>query len=154
MGQIACADKGPQARMGAGALAFDAPMDPGVTATPPAELPGATPEIIAPGGGAAPLGSTDPTGAGPENTRYLAFHSARRPHGGHDRQTPDKAYFNQLQPIPAAGQPGRKSTDPKPGTCPEKPKHLFAARTAVFDQMNWSGNALKVARGVDARKAA
>ena len=34
--------------------------------------------------------------------RYLAFYNARRPHSGLDRQTPDEAYFNSLQPIPAA----------------------------------------------------
>ncbi len=34
--------------------------------------------------------------------RYLAFYNAGRPHSGLDRQTPDEAYFNQLQPIPAA----------------------------------------------------
>ena len=34
--------------------------------------------------------------------RYLAFYNRGRPHSGLDRQTPDEAYFNQLQPIPAA----------------------------------------------------
>ena len=34
--------------------------------------------------------------------RYLAFYNTRRPHSGLDGQTPDEAYFNQLQPIPAA----------------------------------------------------
>ena len=34
--------------------------------------------------------------------RYLAFYNGARPHGGLDRRTPDEAYFNQLQPIPAA----------------------------------------------------
>jgi putative transposase len=34
--------------------------------------------------------------------RYLTFYNAGRPHSGLDRQTPDEAYFNQLQPIPAA----------------------------------------------------
>jgi putative transposase len=34
--------------------------------------------------------------------RYLAFYNAGRPHSGLDRQTPDEAYFNQLQPIPVA----------------------------------------------------
>jgi putative transposase len=34
--------------------------------------------------------------------RYLAFYNARRPHASLDRQTPDEAYFNLLQPIPAA----------------------------------------------------
>ena len=34
--------------------------------------------------------------------RYLAFYNAGRPHSGLDLQTPDEAYFNQLQPIPAA----------------------------------------------------
>ena len=34
--------------------------------------------------------------------RYLAFYNAGRPHTSLDRQTPDEAYFNQLQPIQAA----------------------------------------------------
>jgi putative transposase len=34
--------------------------------------------------------------------RYLTFYNVGRPHSGLDRQTPDEAYFNQLQPIPAA----------------------------------------------------
>jgi putative transposase len=34
--------------------------------------------------------------------RYLAFYNARRPHSSLDRQTPDEAYFNPLQPIPVA----------------------------------------------------
>ena len=34
--------------------------------------------------------------------RYLVFYNEGRPHSGLDRQTPDEAYFNQLQPIPAA----------------------------------------------------
>jgi putative transposase len=34
--------------------------------------------------------------------RYFAFYNAARPHSGLDGQTPDEAYFNQLQPIPAA----------------------------------------------------
>jgi putative transposase len=34
--------------------------------------------------------------------RYLAFYNTGRPHSGLERQTPDEAYFNQLQPIPAA----------------------------------------------------
>ena len=34
--------------------------------------------------------------------RYLVFYNAGRPHSGLDRQTPDEAYFNQLQPILAA----------------------------------------------------
>jgi putative transposase len=34
--------------------------------------------------------------------RYLAFYNAGRPHSSLDRQTPDEAYFNTLQPIPAA----------------------------------------------------
>jgi putative transposase len=34
--------------------------------------------------------------------RYLAFYNAGRPHSSLDRQTPDEAYFNPLQPIPAA----------------------------------------------------
>jgi len=34
--------------------------------------------------------------------RYIAFYNAGRPHSSLDRQTPDEAYFNSLQPIPAA----------------------------------------------------
>ena len=34
--------------------------------------------------------------------RYLAFYNGGRPHTSLDRRTPDEAYFNQLQPIPAA----------------------------------------------------
>ena len=34
--------------------------------------------------------------------RYLSFYNARRPHSSLDRQTPDQAYFNALQPIPVA----------------------------------------------------
>jgi len=34
--------------------------------------------------------------------RYLVFYNAGRPHSSLDRRTPDEAYFNQLQPIPAA----------------------------------------------------
>ena len=34
--------------------------------------------------------------------RYFAFYNAVRPHSGLDGQTPDEAYFNQLQPILAA----------------------------------------------------
>jgi len=34
--------------------------------------------------------------------RYLTFYNNRRPHSSLDRQTPDQAYFNALQPIPAA----------------------------------------------------
>jgi len=34
--------------------------------------------------------------------RYLSFYNSRRPHSSLDRQTPDQAYFNALQPIPAA----------------------------------------------------
>lgn len=34
--------------------------------------------------------------------RYLDFYNSRRPHQGLARQTPDRAYFNALQPIPAA----------------------------------------------------
>ena len=34
--------------------------------------------------------------------RYLAFYNSGRPHSSLDRQTPDEAYFNSLQPIPAA----------------------------------------------------
>lgn len=34
--------------------------------------------------------------------RYLNFYNSRRPHSSLDRQTPDRAYFNALQPIPAA----------------------------------------------------
>jgi putative transposase len=34
--------------------------------------------------------------------RYLSFYNARRPHSSLDRQTPDQAYFNALQPTPVA----------------------------------------------------
>ena len=34
--------------------------------------------------------------------RYLSFYNSRRPHSSLDRQTPDQAYYNALQPIPAA----------------------------------------------------
>ena len=34
--------------------------------------------------------------------RYLAFYNTKRPHSSLDRQTPDQAYFNALQPIPVA----------------------------------------------------
>ena len=34
--------------------------------------------------------------------RYLSFYNSKRPHSSLDRQTPDKAYFNTPQPIPAA----------------------------------------------------
>lgn len=34
--------------------------------------------------------------------RYLDFYNAGRPHSSLDQQTPDDAYFNPLQPIPAA----------------------------------------------------
>jgi putative transposase len=34
--------------------------------------------------------------------RYLMFYNSRRPHSSLDRQTPDQAYFNALQPIPVA----------------------------------------------------
>lgn len=34
--------------------------------------------------------------------RYLSFYNSRRPHSSLDRQTPDRAYFNPLQPILAA----------------------------------------------------
>ena len=34
--------------------------------------------------------------------RYLAFYNGGRPHTSLDRRTPDEAYFNQPQPIPAA----------------------------------------------------
>ncbi|BCH32310.1 transposase [Mesorhizobium sp. L-8-10] len=34
--------------------------------------------------------------------RYLTFYNARRPHSSLDRRTPDQAYFNTPQPIPAA----------------------------------------------------
>ena len=34
--------------------------------------------------------------------RYLDFYNSRRPHQGLARQTPDQAYFNASQPIPAA----------------------------------------------------
>jgi putative transposase len=34
--------------------------------------------------------------------KYLNFYNIKRPHSSLDRKTPDQAYFNQLQPIPAA----------------------------------------------------
>jgi len=34
--------------------------------------------------------------------QYLTFYNSGRPHSSLDRQTPDEAYFNSLQPIPAA----------------------------------------------------
>jgi putative transposase len=34
--------------------------------------------------------------------RYLRFYNTRRPHSSLERKTPDQAYFNQPQPIPAA----------------------------------------------------
>lgn len=34
--------------------------------------------------------------------RYIAFYNTRRPHSSLDRQTPDQAYFNALQPVPVA----------------------------------------------------
>jgi len=34
--------------------------------------------------------------------KYLTFYNEKRPHSSLDRQTPDQAYFNQLQPIPVA----------------------------------------------------
>lgn len=34
--------------------------------------------------------------------RYLNFYNSRRPHSSLDHQTPDQAYFNAPQPIPAA----------------------------------------------------
>jgi putative transposase len=34
--------------------------------------------------------------------RYLTFYNSRRPHSSLDQQTPDQAYFNAPQPIPAA----------------------------------------------------
>ena len=34
--------------------------------------------------------------------RYLNFYNTKRPHSSLDRQTPDRAYFNALLPIPAA----------------------------------------------------
>lgn len=34
--------------------------------------------------------------------RYLTFYNTRRPHSSLDRKTPDQAYFNASQPIPAA----------------------------------------------------
>ena len=34
--------------------------------------------------------------------RYLTFYNSKRPHSSLDRQTPDKAYFNALPPIPVA----------------------------------------------------
>ncbi len=60
--------------------------------------------------------------------RYIAFYNAGRPHSSLDRQTPDEAYFNSLQPIPAAASPRRKSTYPNPGTCSDKPSHLSVIR--------------------------
>ena len=34
--------------------------------------------------------------------KYPAFYNTKRPHSSLDRQTPDQAYFNALQPIPVA----------------------------------------------------
>jgi len=34
--------------------------------------------------------------------KYLTFYNNKRPHSSLDRRTPDQAYFNTLQPIPAA----------------------------------------------------
>jgi putative transposase len=34
--------------------------------------------------------------------KYLAFYNTKRPHSSLDRQTPNQAYFNALQPIPVA----------------------------------------------------
>ena len=34
--------------------------------------------------------------------KYLTFYNSKRPHSSLDRRTPDQAYFNTLQPIPAA----------------------------------------------------
>ena len=34
--------------------------------------------------------------------KYLTFYNSKRPHSSLDRQTPDQAYFNALQPIPDA----------------------------------------------------
>jgi hypothetical protein len=34
--------------------------------------------------------------------RYIGFYNTKRPHSSLDRQTPDQAYFNALQPIPVA----------------------------------------------------
>ncbi len=34
--------------------------------------------------------------------KYLTFYNSKRPHSSLDRQTPDQAYFNQLQPIQVA----------------------------------------------------
>ena len=34
--------------------------------------------------------------------KYLAFYNTQRPHSSLDRQTPDQAYVNALQPIPVA----------------------------------------------------
>lgn len=35
-------------------------------------------------------------------SKYLGFYNTKRPHSSLDRQTPDQAYFNGLQPIPVA----------------------------------------------------
>lgn len=35
-------------------------------------------------------------------SRYLGFYNSTRPHLSLGGQTPDRAYFNQLTPIPAA----------------------------------------------------
>ncbi|HBF29915.1 integrase core domain-containing protein, partial [Rhizobium sp.] len=34
--------------------------------------------------------------------QYLTFYNTRRPHSSLDRQTPDQAYFNALEPMMVA----------------------------------------------------
>jgi putative transposase len=51
--------------------------------------------------------------------RYIdGFYNATRPHSSLDRQTPDEAYFNGLQPIQA------EIHSTIPGVCSNKPSHL------------------------------
>jgi putative transposase len=57
--------------------------------------------------------------------RCLAFYNAGRPHGYLDRQTPDEAYFNRLEPVPAAAHPRENSICPNPGTHSEKPRYHY-----------------------------
>jgi len=38
----------------------------------------------------------------PQIGRYLNFYNSKRPHSSLDHRTPDQAYFNAPQPIPAA----------------------------------------------------